>query len=110
MYNDSLKKEFINIVAAQCSNKNIEDVARRYFTTASVYEESIGKDLANFSMAEIIGLYKYVCTSSLEVIMQMNSLFNRYTYYCKSIGFIDDGMNHFEEISYDTMKLCITDR
>lgn len=107
LYNDKLKKEFIEYLVAQGNSLTIESVANRYFSTASVYEQSLNKDLTNFSMQEIIGLYKYVCTSSLEVLMQMNSLFNRYTYYCKDIGFIDDNMNHFEEVSYDTMKLCI---
>ena len=92
------------------NNKNIEHVAPRYFNTAEGYEKSLDKDLSNFSIAEIIGLYKYVCTYSLEVLMQLNSLYKRYTYYCKDIGFVEDGINHYEEVTNEIMLNCTTNR
>lgn len=106
MYNEEIKNEFIDYAVKEGTSQNIQVVARRYFTTVEAYEQSIDKDLANFTITEIIGMFKYVCTCSLEVIMQMTSLFSRYTYYCKENGFVADGINHYDEVTYDVMKAC----
>ncbi len=106
MYNEEIKQEFIKESVKQGNSMTIDKVATRYFKTVSSYEEGLEKDLSNFTIVEIIGMYKYVCTYSLEVIMQMQSIFKRYTYYCKDIGFVNDGINHYEEVTYDMMKSC----
>lgn len=107
MFNEEIKNQFIKLLIEEGNSQIIDEVAPRYFGHVEGYEQELNKDLSNFSIREIIGMFKYVCTASVETLMQLNSLFKRYTYYCKEMGYLtNDGINHYEEATLDTLLSC----
>lgn len=88
-------------------NVDLERYMTWIFSYTEQYEKKFSKDICDFSIAEIIYFYKAYNASSLEILMNINSQLKRYAMYCNDIDRITDGINHFEEVNYDTLKSCI---
>lgn len=104
---DGFKEAFINTMVEAEINKNFKSAATIYFNQAEPVERMYNKDLCDFNIVEIIDLYKYVCTSSVESLLMMNSFLKRYTYFCMESNRVQDGINHYEEVTNDVVISCI---
>ena len=107
MYNEELKQGFIQTMVNTGINKTIEAAATQYFKQAEPVEEALEKDLCNFNINEILGLLKHFCTPSMETLMMGASMYRRYTYYCIEQNIVQDGLNHYEEITSEMYLDCI---
>lgn len=74
---------------------------------AKTFEEKVGKDLSEWNSKEIIDYYKSICTHSLDFLYNIHSVFKKYTTWCMSKNLIADGINHYDEITKDTLMQCI---
>lgn len=107
MYNEDFKRDYIQTMVNTGINKTIEAAATQYFKQAEPVEEALQKDLSNFNINEILGLLKHFCTSSMETLMMGTSMFRRYTYYCIEQNMVQDGLNHYEEVTNEMYLDCI---
>ena len=107
MYNEEFKKAYIQTVVKTGINKTIEAAATQFFKQAEPVEEALQKDLSNFNITEILGLLKHFCTPSMETLMMGVSNFRRYTYYCIEQNMVNDGINHYEEVTNEMYLECI---
>ena len=107
MYNEEFKKAYIQTVVRTGINKTIEAAATQFFKQAEPVEEALQKDLSNFNITEILGLLKHFCTPSMETLMMGVSNFRRYTYYCIEQNMVNDGINHYEEVTNEMYLECI---
>ena len=106
MYNEEWKQDYLD--KQQIANVNIY---KNYFNKSKATEESLGKDLCEFTRYDILNYYKSMSTSSFFVLYNMHSLFKRYTDYCLSKGVVGDGQNHYCEINQsDIMAQCVNRR
>ena len=107
MYNKELKQTFIKTMIKTGINKTIESAATQYFKQAEPVEDALQKDLSNFNINEILGLLKHFCTPSMETLMMGTSMFRRYTYYCIEQNMVQDGLNHYEEVTNEMYLDCV---
>lgn len=107
MYNEDLKRAFIQTMVDTGINKTFEAVASQYFKQAEPVEEALQKDLSNFNINEIIGMLKHFCTPSMETLMMGTSVFRRYTYYCIKENGVTDKLNHYEEVTNEMYLDCV---
>ena len=77
------------------------------FDRIAPIEKSLGKDLYDFSVAEILGYYKYYNTSSLESLMVINGQYKLYTAYALKRGLVKDNQNHYAEINLEALMTCV---
>lgn len=101
MYNQDLKlrykqeKESYTTVAAYYFNS--------LFKKTEPFEESLDKDISNFTTYEIINMYKTLSIMSLDTISTMNSNLSMYTQWCIQQNLVNDFQNHFLEINREMM-------
>lgn len=80
-----------------------------YFKKMESFEESLGKDLCNFTTMEILGAYSQIRYKSIYTIQMTNSVFKDYTNYCLNNNLVVDNQNHYAELSINDMKQCVND-
>ena len=76
------------------------------FKKAEQYEDSIQKDLSEWSLAEITDFYKSLCTPSVDVLYNCNSVYQRYTAWCIYEKIVSN-MNHYDEITRTFLLQCV---
>ena len=104
-YNMQFKSQYIE--ESRSRNNFVDKTIDLLFRRVAPTEMMLGKDLYDFTVIEIIGYYKYLCTSSLESLMIMNNQYKLYAAYALKRGVIKDNQNHFAEIDNQTLKTCI---
>ena len=104
-YNDDIKREFISEMSDV--NMNFEQVMNAIFNITKPYEIELDKDVCNFTIGEIIIMYKGICTFSMERLMVITSNLKRYTRWCIGRVMVIDGQNHFEELNNEIIKTCV---
>lgn len=100
MYNEEQKNRFIK----ECP------YAVKYFEKAEPYEERFGKDLYDFNTPQILEFYKMLFSTSLDVLINFNTTFERYATFALKNSLIADGQNHFAEINRNMLMHCIDKR
>ena len=104
-YNDELKRQYI---AEKTSETKI---ANNYldilFAYSSEFENKLGKDICNFTVDEILTLYKASNRKSSESLAVMNSILNQYTIWCLKRNLVMDSQNHFSNITKDLYSTCV---
>lgn len=97
MYNENFKTKYIK------SGEYSEDVMKiriiPLFDKIEKEEESNGKDVYDFSLEEIINLYKSFNSHSGGSLMTYNSILKAYTNYGIKMGVVKDNTNHFLEVT-----------
>ena len=79
-----------------------------YFDRAEETEKRLNKDLAHFTSAEIIGMYKGFVTPSFNMLVIINNQFLNYaSWYIKEIE-AGDNQNHYVEIRDDILMKCVS--
>ena len=102
LYNEGKKLDFI-----KSSNGNANNITN-LFERAEYKEKQLGKDLSDFTVVEIIDMYKSLGVSSVDALYNMNNLFQRYTAWALSQQMVRDGQNHYDELSdYELYKSLI---
>ena len=105
MYNKELKMQYIE--DNKDRNLTLEKNMIRFFNSIEKYEGYLNKDLSCFTMEEILDYYKSLGITSLESLMVMNSQFKLYTSYCQGKGIVNDGQNHYMELTTDLFMSCV---
>lgn len=105
MLNEELKNEFI----MECTEQNqvFDEHATRVFNKTAELEDMLEKDISNFTAKEIIAFYKQMFITSMNTMVSINSILTRYTRFMISRNMVEDNINHFEEITYDTLYSCL---
>ena len=106
-YNDGIKKEYINERIKGVSYNDF--FLKGKFMQSAPFEKSLGKDICNFNYYEISDMYKMLNAKSLKVLNVTNSVYSTYTAWCISNGLVEDGQNHFKELSTNDFKLCLSE-
>ena len=104
-FNEEFKKQYLE--DNKYRNLHTGNNIALLFDRIAPIEESLGKDLYDFSVAEILGYYKYYNTSSLESLMVINGQYKLYTAYAKKRGLVKDNQNHYEEITLEALMTCV---
>lgn len=107
MYNVDFKKRYLD--ENETRNVNIKKTVDLLFRRIESTEEMLGKDLYDFSVAEILGFYKRLFTPSFDSLMIMNNQYKLYTAYALKNGLVADNQNHYAEIDNATLKTCVHD-
>ena len=107
LYNKSIKEEYIRERIKEVTYN--EFFLKGRFMQSAPFEEKLGKDLCNFNYYDIIDMYKLLNAKSLKVINVTNSIYSMYTAWCIANGMVDDGQNHFKELSTNDYKLCLSE-
>lgn len=105
MFNSELKEEFIK----QRNSEAILDknFLKRLFVITEEYEDQLNKDVSNFTVYEIMNMYKGINSISLERIQNINTQLSYYTQYCLQNNLVRDCQNHYLEIKPDNVFKCI---
>ena len=100
MYNEDYKREFL---------QNVENpvMYERQFTTFEPFEEKYGKDLYDFSVPQILSVYKSIGTTSSYFLYHINNRNTRYVEYALNRNLVKDGQNHFDEIRSEVLLSCL---
>ena len=104
-FNEKFKLQYLE--ENKHRNLNIGNNIALLFDRIAPIEESLGKDLYDFSVAEILGYYKYYNTSSLESLMVINGQYKLYTAYALKRGLVKDNQNHYAEITLEVLMTCV---
>ena len=103
IYNEDIKKLYLEHIA----EKSYLDVMSTCFNNCSDIEQTLKKDISNFNLADILGYYKTLGTSSAHYLQVINSRFTAYTNWCLDGNLVADKQNHFKEIHVKELEDCI---
>lgn len=110
MFNEERKLKFIEENNLFRQNKsNFVYLMTKWFSKAAFDEELKGKDLCNYTSKELLELYKSFFIGSYDMLVIVHSYFNVYAAWCLQRGEVNDGINHFAEISLKKLGECIDD-
>jgi hypothetical protein len=98
-----MNKERKQMYMLETANKSAEP----FFLKVEPYEEQFGKDLAEFSIREILNFYKLICSPSVDFLNNINCQFRMYTAWCQSQNLLADNQNHYNEIDYKILMSCV---
>ena len=106
MYNEKVKQQYIDFNPN--NNHQFEKIMSNYFGKAEETEKRLKKDLAQFTSAEIIGMYKGFVTPSFNMLVIINNQFQNYTnWYIRNID-NGDNQNHYLEMRDDILMNCVS--
>ena len=107
MYNEEYKKKYLEEVVSSDKYKKGDGIISTYFNLSEDMETVLNKDIANFTLSEIIDFYKSICTTSELYLASINSQLSSYCNWNSKQGLSIDNQNHFEEIDRDILDSCI---
>ena len=107
MYNAEYKMKFLKESSDTERYKSGVEVISTYFNLSEIMENALKKDVANFTLDEIVDFYKSICTSSEEYLATVNCQLSAYCEWNRKQGLSVDNQNHFEEITRDILSQCI---
>lgn len=106
MFNKEFKESYIK---KRLTEANIhENTLTSMFKTIGEFEESYGKDACNFVESEILNVFKSLNRSSVGSIYNLKSQLGKYTTYCIEHNLVNDGQNHYYNISTDQINGCVS--
>lgn len=106
MFNVKVKQDYINYNPN--NNHQFHKIMTNYFDRAEETENRLKKDLAKFTSAEILDMYKSFVTPSLDMLVIINNQFLNYAgWYMKEID-KGDNQNHYIEIRNDMLMNCVS--
>lgn len=108
MYNHDAKTTYIKEL--EDTNRNLKEQMTWAFNRSDEYEERYGKDLCEFTLEEIVSMYKEFSGTSLTYLIILNGEYKRYTNYMILRGVVPDSQNHFAEVSEKILMSCLNTR
>lgn len=109
LYNEEQKERYLSEVKDNYAPDVIVNI-RSLFNRVSEFEETLEKDVCNFSREEISNMYSLLMYSSKYVYSSVNSRLRAYVEWCLSQMLVNDGCNHFQEFSLDDFDKYINKR
>lgn len=103
MFNSEIKEAFIKERLTQISVT--ENFVKHLFKISEPYEEKFGKDLSEFTLDEIIDMYRDKKFNSFHYLITINSQYNIYTNWC--IKNKTAKANSFSKVNKETVLSCI---
>lgn len=105
MYNTETKQRWLDM-------KNAETITSpnfyaNKFSNTEPYESMYGKDLCNFTVSEIMDMYKSMNIYSPFTVYTTNKIYADYTSWCIAEGLVNDSQNHFLEITREMTLECV---
>lgn len=97
MYNYAQKNRFINFKTSESSYT--EEMLSVIFRRTEEFEMEYSKDVCNFSVNEIIDMYKQMNIVSVDRLKSYHCILNFYAVWCLNERLINDNQNHFSEIN-----------
>ena len=107
MYNEDIKEAYINDRKENSTSEGTLNQIGVYFKICEEFEVESQKDIALFTTAEIIGVYKTFSTPSLAFLKNLNSQLVQYTDWWKNNSMLPDNQNHFREINISILEQCL---
>jgi len=100
MYNEEFKREFM---------KTVENplLYEQQFATFEPFEEMYDKDLYDFTVDQILSVYKSRGTLSFYFLYHINNRNARYATYALNRNLVKDGQNHYLEIKMPVLMSCL---
>lgn len=105
MYNEKFKKQYLK--DKEYDNLSLDKYLLNIFKESESFEESLGKDLYDFSFVEIKRFYLYIGSSSLESINVLNNHLYNYTQAAINQHLVRDNQNHFADFTSDILSTCL---
>ena len=105
MKNKELKEEFISEISLEALGTEL--ILTALFKRFGRFEEEWDKDCCNFTIHEIVTVYKMICSTSLASLSVRNGYLSRYTRFMMARSMVRDGQNHYEEIDDEILKGCL---
>ena len=96
MYSEDLKQRYIDWKMSRTSLA--PHFLSGIFSKSENFEEDYQKDVCNFTVREIIDMYKTISYNNVDMLLNANSALAGYTDWCIDQGFVTDRQNHFREI------------
>lgn len=105
MYNSLQKERYI----AEKESETILPTGflDRMFRKTEPEEENLGKDVSQFTTAEILNLYKIINFRSIDSLVNYHFQLSNYGNWCLQQNLVLDGINHFNELNVDILNTCI---
>ena len=105
MYNTERKELYINEREMQVvmSSNTLNNI----FSKTEPLEEEYERDVAEFSIPQILELYKRINTKSVDLLLNINTQMSTYASWCMSHLLIPNGINNFQEITLEMLNECI---
>lgn len=105
MYNETQKQKYL--VECKSRNQNLIPYMTVIFDQLEHYETILDKDACDFEASEIIGFYKYLCTSSFERLDNINGQLKYYTAFCLTNHLVKNGQNNYASLTQEVLFSCI---
>ena len=104
MYNKERKTQYLKEKSeTSILSNNISNA----FDLSERFEEKYGRDICEWTSGEIISFYKYIGTSYIQTLVQLNNALSGYANWCMVNGLISDNQNHFADINSEMLCKCI---
>ena len=106
MYNEELKlrykteKEMTTVVPNNAIGLD--------FKKTSSFEEQLNKDAYDFTVYEILNMYKTWNSKSIDTLYVINNRLSQYTQWALEQNLVADSQNHYLEINRDMLMGCIS--
>lgn len=105
MYNADVKQRWINIKEENTISS--DNYYGNKMDNAEPYEKLFNKDLCNFTVSEILDMYKGMNFYSPNTIYITNKLYADYTDWCINEGLVADSQNHYLLITREMTIDCV---
>ena len=102
-YNNAWKIQFIN----GYNGKIADSYWIHLFGKSKITEESLDKDLCDFTLDDIIALLKSYRSASVTALGVKASILRTYTTWCIRNDKSESNFNHFDEINHDLLNECV---
>lgn len=105
MYNEAIKLRYkqereTSVVVPQYALK-------LDFKKTSAFEEQLDKDAYDFTVYEILNMYKTWNIKSIDTLYVINNRLSQYTQWALEQNLVADSQNHYLEINRDMLTGCI---
>ena len=104
MYNENVKKEFIDSYERAKNSHTNALTLERIFRRIEGHEKILNKDVGNFTVNDILEMIPIFESKSAESLQVRVSLLRSYTDWFINHGLSIDFQNHFNEIQFSDLK------
>lgn len=105
MYNDIQKNRFLDT-----ENRAVRTTVNRIFSLAEMLEILYDKDMYDFTEEQGVELLKTFRSTSIESLGVMHSIIIGYVDWAIRNNLVEDGINHFREITKEQRDQCISNK
>ena len=105
MYNEETKLRYKT--EKEATTVVPENAIRLDFQKTATFEEQLDKDVYNFTVYEILNMYKTWSSKSIDTLYVINNRLKQYTQWALEQNLVIDSQNHYLEINRDMLMGCV---